>query len=102
VKLGKDEPQKQKKQCLVESPSAENQAQKPGDYPDEGIKNQGRISGVIVCLLPLAIGGFIAVINPGYLDALFTHPLGKTMIGIGVMGQLLGIFAIRKIIQIDV
>ncbi|NLJ24054.1 MAG: secretion system protein [Firmicutes bacterium] len=63
---------------------------------------QGRISGVIVCLLPLAIGGFIAVINPGYLDTLFTHPLGKTMIGIGVMGQLLGIFAIRKIIQIDV
>lgn len=62
---------------------------------------QGRISGVIVCLLPLAIGGFIAVINPGYLDVLFTHPLGKAMIGIGVMGQLLGILTIRKIIQID-
>jgi tight adherence protein B len=63
---------------------------------------QGRISGVIICLLPLAIGSFIVVINPGYLNTLFTHPLGKAMIGIGAIGQLLGVFAIRKIIQINV
>ena len=63
---------------------------------------QGRISGVIICILPLAIAGFITVINPGYLDSLFSHPLGKAMIGIGVAGQILGIFSIRKIIQIDV
>ncbi|NMB46826.1 MAG: secretion system protein [Firmicutes bacterium] len=63
---------------------------------------QGRISGVIICLLPLAIGGFIFVLNPGYLNLLFTDPLGKTMVGIGVVGQLAGIFAIRKIIQINV
>lgn len=63
---------------------------------------QGRISGIIVCLLPVAIGGFITVANPGYINDLFTHPLGKVMVAIGVAGQLLGIFAIRKIIQVDV
>ena len=54
-------------------------------------------------ILSLALGyRFIFVLNPGYLNLLFTDPLGKTMVGIGVVGQLAGIFAIRKIIQINV
>ena len=63
---------------------------------------QGRISGIIISLLPLAIGGFITVVNPGYLTTLFEHPLGKVMVSIGVLGQLVGALAIRKIIRIDV
>jgi len=63
---------------------------------------QGRISGIIISLLPLAIGGFVAVINPDYITLLFTHPLGKVMVGIGVFGQLAGMISINKIIKIDV
>ncbi|NMB26390.1 MAG: secretion system protein [Firmicutes bacterium] len=63
---------------------------------------QGRISGIIISLLPLAIGGFIGVVNPTYITMLFEHPLGKVMVGIGISGQLLGVLAIRKIIRIDV
>ncbi|NLA58068.1 MAG: secretion system protein [Firmicutes bacterium] len=63
---------------------------------------QGRISGVIISLLPLAIGVFIGILNPDYLHVLITHPLGKVMLAVGVLGQLAGIAAIRKIIQIDV
>ncbi|MGI6035855.1 MAG: type II secretion system F family protein [Limnochordia bacterium] len=63
---------------------------------------QGRISGVIITLLPLGIGLFIFTINPGYLKALFTHPLGKLMLGLGLVGQLLGMLIIRKIVNIEV
>jgi Flp pilus assembly protein TadB len=33
---------------------------------------------------------------------LIVHPMGKVMLGIGVLGQLAGIIAIRKIITINV
>ena len=63
---------------------------------------QGRISGVIICILPVAIGAFIGVLIPSYLSLLIVHPMGKVMLGIGVLGQLAGIIAIRKIITINV
>ncbi|NMB17333.1 MAG: secretion system protein, partial [Firmicutes bacterium] len=34
--------------------------------------------------------------------ALFTHPLGKLMLGLGIAGQLLGMLIIRKIVNIEV
>ncbi len=63
---------------------------------------QGRISGVIISLLPIAIGAFIGVLNPSYLNVLLTHPIGRVMLAIGVLGQLAGVAAIQKIIKIDV
>jgi len=63
---------------------------------------QGRISGVIVSILPIAIGGIIYIINPGYIQMLFTHPMGKAMIGAGIASQLVGIMFIRKIVNIEV
>jgi tight adherence protein B len=63
---------------------------------------QGRVSGIIVSLLPVAIGGVIYVINPGYISVLFTHPMGRLMLVFGVASQLIGIMVIRRIIAIEV
>lgn len=63
---------------------------------------QGRVSGIIVSLLPIAIGGVIYVINPGYILVLFTHPVGKMMLVFGAASQLVGILVIRRIIAIEV
>lgn len=63
---------------------------------------QGRMSGVIVSLLPIALLLAMRMINPGYIDLLFTHPIGQMMLGAAVIGQLLGIFAIQKIVNIEV
>lgn len=63
---------------------------------------QGKISGIIVGLLPIVIGGIIYLINPEYIKVLFTHPMGKAMLVAGAVSQFIGIMVIRKIITIDI
>lgn len=63
---------------------------------------QGRISGIIVSLLPFGLGLVIFLMNPEYVKVLFMHPLGKAMLGLALMGQLIGIFLIRRIVDIEV
>ncbi|SJZ44495.1 tight adherence protein B [Selenihalanaerobacter shriftii] len=63
---------------------------------------QGRISGIIVSSLPIGLGILLSIINPEYMLPLFTHPLGKMMLGLAVISQLLGAVLIKKIINIKV
>lgn len=63
---------------------------------------QGRMSGVIVSLLPVVLLLALRLINPGYVNILFTHPTGQFMLGTAIAGQLLGIIAIQKIVNIEV
>nr|WP_320145276.1 type II secretion system F family protein [uncultured Anaeromusa sp.] len=63
---------------------------------------QGRLSGLIVGVLPFALGGFIYLVNPGYISSLFTNPVGQKMLAAGFVLQGLGILLIRKIIDIEV
>lgn len=63
---------------------------------------QGRISGIIISLLPICVGLLIYIINPEYVKVLFVHPIGKIMLAAGVASQLLGIIMIRKIVNIEV
>lgn len=63
---------------------------------------QGRISGVIVSLLPLGLGLVIYAMNPEYIRLLFVHPAGKLMLGVAVVGQMIGIMIIRRIVNIEV
>lgn len=63
---------------------------------------QGRISGLIISLLPLALGFAIFILNPTYITVLFVDPLGWMMLGMSLMMQMIGIYFIRKIIRIEV
>lgn len=63
---------------------------------------QGKISGIIIGLLPIVIGGVIYVINPEYINVLVIHPMGKAMLIAGAMSQFIGMMVIRKIINIDI
>lgn len=63
---------------------------------------QGRISGIIISLLPIAIGSVIFLLNPQYITLLFTHPIGRLMLVAGVASQLIGVLFIRRIVDIDV
>lgn len=63
---------------------------------------QGRISGMIVGLLPICVGVLIYLINPEYIKVLFIHPMGRVMLAAGIISQLLGIIVIRKIVNIEV
>ncbi len=63
---------------------------------------QGRLSGWIVSLLPVGLGLILHLINPTYLQPLFTQPLGWMLIGTGVVMQAIGMLVIRKMVQLEV
>ncbi len=63
---------------------------------------QGKVSGLIIGIMPFVLGGVIYIINPEYISILFTQPMGKFML-IGALGsEMIGIFFIRKIVNIEV
>ncbi len=61
-----------------------------------------RLSGNVVALLPIALGIFMYIINPGYLERMWTDVCGITMIIIGIVTVTMGYFAIRRITAIEV
>jgi len=62
---------------------------------------QGRMSGLIIGLLPVAIVGIIFVINPEYMSILFSHPVGLLMLAAAVVSEIVGFFVIKNIVSID-
>jgi tight adherence protein B len=62
---------------------------------------QGKMSGIIVMLLPIFLGLVIYVFNKEYILLLFQTQVGMILLGICAVNELLGMFIIRKIIKID-
>ncbi len=63
---------------------------------------QGRLSGMILCLLPPALGLFLFLVNQDYIMLLFRHPTGRVLTAFAVVTQLTGMMLIRKIIDIRI
>lgn len=63
---------------------------------------QGKISGVVVGLIPIFLVLFMLLLNPAYLSPLFHSTLGLMMLIGGITSQVVGIFIIRKIIAVDI
>jgi tight adherence protein B len=68
----------------------------------QALTGEGRLSGVVLLVLPFVL--FLAVyqLNPSYVMALFTDPLGTKMLTAAVIMQILGALVIRKIVNIKV
>lgn len=68
----------------------------------QALTGEGRISGVVLMLLPVAL--FVAVyhLNPDYVMLLFTDPLGQKMVGFAAALQVVGAVAIKKIVNIKI
>ncbi|MFD1039284.1 type II secretion system F family protein [Virgibacillus byunsanensis] len=63
---------------------------------------QGKMSSVIITLLPIALAFYIRLVNPEYFQMLFTHPLGWAMAIAGSISILVGWLVIKKIVHIEV
>lgn len=63
---------------------------------------QGRMSGLIIGLLPVGLGMMMMMINPDYFELLWTTTLGKMMIGLAVLLEIIGGLVIRKIVNIRI
>ncbi len=63
---------------------------------------QGKMSAVIVSLMPFAMGLLLNMVNPGYMNVMFTDPIGIAASVAALIFMTLGIFLLSKIVQIKV
>lgn len=68
----------------------------------QALTGEGRLSGIVLLALPPLLFVTVYRMNPDYLSLLFTDELGKKMLVGGIVMQLLGALAIRKIVNIRV
>jgi len=62
----------------------------------------GKLTGVILTILPIGIAIMMLIVSPGYMQVLFNHPYGKDMIAAAVVCLVLAQLIIRKIVDIKV
>jgi tight adherence protein B len=63
---------------------------------------QGRLTMVLLMALPPTIVLVMTVLNRGFIQPLFTDPIGHALIVGGITLQTMGYFVIRRIIRIQV
>ena len=68
----------------------------------QALTGEGRISGIVLMALPVALFFAVWKMNPDYVMLLFTDELGRKMVAVAVVLQILGAITIKKIIAIKV
>ncbi len=63
---------------------------------------EGRMSAWILGLLPVVVGGMMALLNPGYIRILWTDPSGIRLLGYALGMIVIGVFWLRKVIRIRI
>jgi tight adherence protein B len=63
---------------------------------------EGRLSAVILILLPFFIGFFIFLSNPNYLQPLIEEPIGWIMLGAAGVGMVIGAIVMKNMVDIEV
>lgn len=63
---------------------------------------QGRLSGMVIGLLPFVLGVLLYLIEPTYIGSLFEHTIGIIMVSAGLFSGIIGFIFIRKITTIEV
>lgn len=63
---------------------------------------QGRITGIIITMLPFALGGVVYMVNPSFMGVLFENTCGWIMIGIALVLIVIGYISVNKIVNIEV
>ena len=67
-----------------------------------GLTAEGRLSGIVLLALPPGLLAFLSVSNYAYVSSLFKTPVGNKMLIATVIMQIIGAFAIKKIVAIKV
>ncbi len=62
---------------------------------------EGRVSALILSLLPPGLGTVLYVMNPDYVSLLFSRTLGMIMLGGAVVAGVVGLLWMKKVITID-
>lgn len=62
---------------------------------------QGRLSAIVISVLPFGVAGFIFIANPSYIMELFKSTFGLIMVVLALVLQVLGIFIIVKMSKVE-
>jgi tight adherence protein B len=63
---------------------------------------QGRLTGWVLCGMPFAMFIGMNFMHPGYGKVLFQDPLGQTMVTYAAILMVIGVVAIRRIVNVKV
>ncbi len=63
---------------------------------------EGRLSGIVLMAMPLALFLAVYCFNPDYVMLLFSTAEGRQMVTIAIVMQLIGAYVIKKIVNIKV
>ena len=66
------------------------------------LSSEGRLSGLILVVLPFALGGLLSFFNPDFMRPLWTDPIGITILNWMLGLMVVGVLIMRKIIHIRV
>ena len=62
---------------------------------------QARMSSWIIGLLPAALAGAMALLQPEHMRLLIEHPVGRLMVGVAILMEAVGFILIRRIANIE-
>ncbi len=62
----------------------------------------GKVTGLILTIIPIAIALIMSVVSPMYIGVLLAHPYGKHMIGGAVFCLVTAHFVMRRIVDIRI
>jgi hypothetical protein len=68
----------------------------------KAMSSEARASAMIIGSLPFIMGTIISIVNPTYLQPLFSDPRGLTMIAVGVCSLLVGLGVMAKMVRFDI
>jgi tight adherence protein B len=63
---------------------------------------EGRMSAIVLGLLPIGLGIFMFMLNPDYMNKLIETTLGNILLGVALLAMAIGFAWMRQIIKIEV
>jgi tight adherence protein B len=63
---------------------------------------EGKLSAIILILIPFVIALALSVLNPVYIKTLFVDPVGKALVAFALLMMAIGIVVMKRMIQIKV
>jgi tight adherence protein B len=66
------------------------------------LSGEGRLSVTVLIALPFFLGAALELINPGYINTLFTDFIGWVLLALAGVLMIVGVFWMRKLVRIDV
>jgi tight adherence protein B len=66
------------------------------------VSAHGRITGVVLGILPPVVAGILFVLSPAHIRLLVDDPLGVYMVVTAIVLQLIGVVVIRRIVDVEI